>query len=89
MLTINLVKWQQLCYSFVVTENLDEYTNFHLAVQNNEPHTDGADYAIDDIRIFKTKPQVRLVQAGNLCDTEIKSVRFVTDYNVTLTNLGL
>lgn len=86
---LNLVKWQQLCYSFVVTENLDEYTNFHLAVQNNEPHTDGADYAIDDIRIFKTKPQVRLVQAGNLCDTEIKSVRFVTDYNVTLANLGL
>lgn len=86
---LNLVKWQQLCYSFVVTENLDEYTNFHLAIQNNEPHTDGADYAIDDIRIFKTKPQVRLVQAGNLCDTEIKSVRFVTNYNVALANLGL
>ncbi|MEQ3166128.1 T9SS type A sorting domain-containing protein [Parabacteroides goldsteinii] len=86
---LNLVKWQQLCYSFVVTENLDEYTNFHLVIQNNEPHTDGADYAIDDIRIFKTKPQVRLVQAGNLCDTEIKSVRFVTNYNVALANLGL
>ena len=86
---LNLVKWQQLCYSFVVTENLDEYTNFHLAIQNNEPHTDGADYAIDDIRIFKTKPQVKLVQAGNLCDTEIKSVRFVTNYNVALANLGL
>lgn len=86
---VNLMKWQQLCYSFVVTQNLDEYTNFHLEIQNNEPHTDGADYAIDDIRIFKTKPQVRLVQAGNLCDTEIKSVRFVTDYNVALANLGL
>lgn len=85
----NLMKWQQLCYSFVITKNLDEYTDFHLEIQNNEPHTDGADYAIDDIRIFKTKPQVRLVQAGDLCDTEINTVRFVTDYNRALQVLGL
>lgn len=86
---VNLMKWQQLCYKFVVDKNISDIKSFHLEIQNNEPHTDGADYAIDDIRIFKTKPQVRLVQAGDLCDTEIKKVRFVTDYNIALANLGL
>lgn len=87
---VNLMQWQQLCYSFVVNEeDVQKCTSFSLEIQNNEPHTDGADYAVDDIRIFKTKPQVSLVQAGNLCDTEIKSVRFITDYNVALANLGL
>lgn len=84
----NLMKWQQLYYTFVVDNNV-QYDKYYLEIQNNEPHTDGADYAIDDIRIFKTKPQVRLVQAGDLCETEINTVRFVTDYNRTLHVLGL
>lgn len=84
-----LMQWQQLCYSFVIDKSLDGYTNFHLEIQNNEPHTDGADYAIDDIRIFKTKPQVDLVKAGDLCETDINTLRFVTDYNRALDVLGL
>lgn len=89
---LNLVKWQQLCYSFVITENLGEYTNFHLAIQNNEPHTDGADYAIDDIRIFKTRPQVNLVQVVDPCSEtsdKVSFVKFETDYKTLLTNMGL
>ncbi|WP_303644090.1 T9SS type A sorting domain-containing protein [uncultured Parabacteroides sp.] len=82
------MKWQQLYYTFVLESNV-QYERYYLEIQNNEPHTDGADYAIDDIRIFKTKPQVRLVQAGDLCDTEINTVRFVTDYNRALQVLGL
>ncbi len=84
----DIMKWQQLYYTFVLESNV-QYERYYLEIQNNEPHTDGADYAIDDIRIFKTKPQVRLVQAGDLCDTEINTVRFVTDYNRALQVLGL
>lgn len=83
-----LMQWQQLYYTFVL-ENNETFDSYYLEIQNNEPHTDGADYAIDDIRIFKTKPQVRLVQAGDLCDTEVNTVRFVTDYNRALQVLGL
>lgn len=84
----NLMQWQQLYYTFVLADNLT-YDEYYLEVQNNEPHTDGADYAIDDIRVFRTKPQISLVQAGDLCDTEINTVRFVTDYNRALHVLGL
>ncbi|MRX90894.1 T9SS type A sorting domain-containing protein [Parabacteroides goldsteinii] len=83
-----LMKWQQLYYSFVV-ESDETYDTYCLEIQNNEPHTDGADYAIDDIRIFKTKPQVDLVKAGDLCETDINTLRFVTDYNRALDVLGL
>ena len=82
------MKWQQLYYSFVV-ESDEIYDTYYLEIQNNEPHTDGADYAIDDIRIFKTKPQVDLVKAGDLCETDINTLRFVTDYNRALDVLGL
>lgn len=89
LVNLNLVKWQQLCYSFVVSENLDDYKSFYLAIQNNEPHTDGADYAIDDIRIFKTIPDIKVVQSGNPCDEKIKTVKFKTNYKMLLRNLGL
>ena len=68
-----LMQWQQFHYKFVVSEEkIAGCSDFRLEVQNNEPHTDGADYAIDDIRIFKRKPEVGIVQAGDLCDTELK-----------------
>lgn len=88
--TVNadVMKWQQLYYSFVIESDV-MYDTYYLEIQNNEPHTDGADYAIDDIRIFKTKPQVDLVKAGDLCETDINTLRFVTDYNRALDVLGL
>lgn len=88
---INLMQWQQLCYKFVVNQNISDIESFHLEVQNNEPHTDGADYAIDDIRIFRTIPKVSLVQADEPCDlgTKFAKVKFVTDYDILLANMGL
>lgn len=85
----NLMQWQQLCYKFVVDKPVDGLTNFHLEIQNNEPHTDGADYAIDDIRIFRRKPEVSIIQAGYLCDTEVKTVKYVSSYSNIMTVMGL
>ena len=85
-----LMQWQQFHYKFVVSEEkIAGCSDFRLEVQNNEPHTDGADYAIDDIRIFKRKPEVGIVQAGDLCDTELKEVRFVTSYSNIIDVMGL
>lgn len=85
-----LMQWQQLYYTFVLENNV-EYEKYYLEIQNNEPHTDGADYAIDDIRIFRTIPKVSLVQADDPCDlgTNIAKVKFVTDYDLLLRNMGL
>ncbi|WP_456088363.1 T9SS type A sorting domain-containing protein [Parabacteroides sp.] len=84
----NLMQWQQLYYSFVLQHNV-EYENYYLEIQNNEPHTDGADYAIDDIRIFKTIPDIQVVQSGDPCDEKIKTVKFKSNYNMLLSNFGL
>lgn len=84
----NLMQWQQLCYSFVV-DDLQGCTEFFLEVQNNEPHTDGADYAIDDIRVFMRKPEVEIIQAGDLCDTEVKTVRYASSYSNIMRVMGL
>ncbi|WP_148477433.1 T9SS type A sorting domain-containing protein [Parabacteroides johnsonii] len=86
---INLMWWQQLCYKFVVDKDISDVESFSLEVQNNEPHTDGADYAIDDIRIFMRKPEVVIAQAGDLCDTDVKTVRYVTSYSNLMTVMGL
>lgn len=89
---MNLMQWQQIHYKFVISEELyNQCTpgSFRLEVQNNEPHTDGADYAIDDIRIFKTIPDIKVVQSGNPCDEKIKTVKFKTNYKMLLRNFGL
>ncbi|WP_278624991.1 T9SS type A sorting domain-containing protein [Parabacteroides gordonii] len=86
----NLMQWQQFHYKFVVSaEKLQGCTKFYLEVQNNEPHTDGADYAIDDIRIFKRKPEIEIVQAGDLCDTDLKTVKYATSYSNIMRVMGL
>ena len=81
----NLMKWQQLCYRITLTEDVENYTDFHLEVQNNEPHTDGADYAIDDVRIYKTLPNIK-VRRENNCDASTLIVG--TDYSTILRNMG-
>ena len=81
-----LMQWQQLCYRITLTdENIENYSNFHLEVQNNEPHTDGADYAIDDVRIYKTLPNIE-VYRENVCESS--SLKISTDYATILRNMG-
>lgn len=87
---MNLMQWQQFHYKLIIPEDkIQGCTEFYLEVQNNEPHTDGADYAIDDIRIFKTIPDIQVVQSGNPCDEKIKTVKFKSNYNMLLSNFGL
>ena len=83
---MNLMKWQQLCYRITLTEeDIENYTDFHLEVQNNEPHTDGADYAIDDVCIYKTKPNIRVARKDE-CDASTLTVS--SDYGTLLRNMG-
>lgn len=83
---INLLRWQQLCYRVNLTKyDLNEFTQFNLEIENNEPHTDGADYAIDDVRIYKSKPDIR-VQREDACDMSTLAVS--SDYGTLLRNMG-
>lgn len=88
---MNLAKWQQLCYTIVLQqENLAAYTEenggkIELEVQNNARHSDGADYAIDDVRIYKSKPNIS-VRRKNACTSSTLVVS--SDYATLMRNMG-
>lgn len=78
-------KWQQLAYMFNLTENLNKYDEFYLEVQNNTIHSYGADYAIDGLRVYRTKPQID-VKRIDACSSANLTVS--TDYDLLLRNMG-
>ncbi len=78
-------KWQQLAYSFSLSENLSNYKEFYLEVQNNTIHANGSDYAIDGLRVYRTKPQID-VKRVDACSSAQLTVS--TDYDLLLRNMG-
>ena len=78
--------WEQLCYRISITsEMIAGYTDFVVDFYNNTPNTSGGDYAIDDIRIYKTLPNIE-VYRENACDAATLIVS--TDYETILDNMG-
>ncbi|WP_455636054.1 T9SS type A sorting domain-containing protein [Parabacteroides sp.] len=79
-------QWFQLCYKITLSkEMLASYTDFEVELQNNAPNTNGADYAIDDIRIYKTLPNIS-VRRESACDYSTLVVS--ADYNTLMRNMG-
>ena len=82
---INIGKWQQLCYTFSISSDQTGFEKYYLEVQNNTAHTYGADYAIDDVRVYKSKPNIE-VYRENVCESS--SLIISTDYATILRNMG-
>lgn len=49
-------------------ENVEKYSDFRLEIDNYCQNTDGADYAIDDIRIYIESAKVQVIQEKPICD---------------------
>ena len=81
----NVGKWQQLCYTFAISSSQVGYAEYYLEIQNNTAHTYGADYAIDEVRVYKSKPNIK-VQRENACDASTLVVS--TDHATILRNMG-
>lgn len=81
----NIGKWQQLMYSFSLSQSLDDYVGYYLEVQNNTAHSYGADYAIDGLRIYRSIPQID-VKRVDVCSSANLTV--ATDYELLLKNMG-
>ena len=81
----NIGKWQQLMYSFSLSQSLDDYVGYYLEVQNNTAHSYGADYAIDGLRIYRSIPQID-VKRVDVCSSA--SLTVATDYELLLKNMG-
>lgn len=78
--------WKQLCYKITISsEMLGSYNEFSVEFQNNTQNSNGGDYAIDDIRIYKTLPNIS-VRRKDACDASTLYVS--SDYATILRNMG-
>lgn len=80
----NTAKWQQVFFRFTFNEATydDRYV---LEISNNAPLSVGADYAIDDIMVYKSTPNIS-VQRENAC--EASTLQVGSDYETLLRNMG-
>ena len=77
-------KWQQVYFKFNIKENYD-YDAYIVEVANNCRNSHGADYAVDQIEIRCTLPNIS-VQRENACTSSTLEVR--SDYKTLLQNMG-
>lgn len=81
-----LGNWNQITYPITLSaEKLQGLTSFRVEIQNNTPTTSGADYAMDDIRIYRRLPDVH-VGREDACDASTLVVR--SDYQTLMRNMG-
>lgn len=89
-----LGKWMHLYFSF--TPNLSKHgldaskvVSYHVTIENNCMSSVGADYAIDDIRLYIVKPRASAQQSAPVCenDTRLK-VKVEIPFEVMLASTG-
>lgn len=63
-------KWYQVYANVTLSSNsgVGNYSRFRLVIDNYCPDTQGADYAIDDIRIYQRISSVETIVDKSLCD---------------------
>lgn len=60
--------WMQVCYSFITDFAEGEYSKFYFTVNNNTKNSGGADFGLDDIKIYATNPTVEARQESQCND---------------------
>ena len=81
-----LTQWQQLCYRITINKaDAENCEDFYLEVQNNASDTNGNDFAFDDVRIYKSLPNIQ-VQRQDACTASTLLVS--SDYDALLRNMG-
>ena len=85
--------WQAIAYSFIpdfaivgLTE--DDIDHYELELDNNAKNSSGADYAIDDIRVYVVRPEVTANQTKPLCSDEMPPIKLSTPYQTILQSVG-
>lgn len=76
--------WQQLFFTFTFDEVYEDEEYF-LEIANNTVNSNGADYGIDDIQVYRSTPDIS-VERKNACDVSTLVVQ--SDYETVLRNMG-
>ena len=83
--TTVLACWYQVKYTVSLASDASDYDSYSVEVQNNTLDSNGADYAIDDIRIYKTLPDIEVFRRN---ECEASTLVVSTSYDAILTNMG-
>jgi len=72
-------QWMHIYYSFIpdlsrIEMSQSEIDHFELEIENNCRSSQGADYAIDDIRLYVVNPEIVVTQRNPICDKEATEV---------------
>lgn len=76
--------WQQIYFNFTNTTNID-YDSYLVELSNNTRSSNGADYAIDDIRVYRSLPAI---DVSRLDACESSQLYVSSDYQTILNNMG-
>ena len=76
--------WQQIYFSFTYQEPAEEIEYYVLEIANNSLSSTGADYAIDDIRCWRSTPNIEVIRE-DACDASTLTIS--SDYETLLNNM--
>lgn len=88
-------RWLNIYYSFVpdfthASLSVNDIDHYELELDNNCKNSQGADYAVDNIRIYIIRPVLYAQQAAALCNDLKKNVRVKVEapFSVMLQTIG-
>lgn len=67
----------------------DPIDHYEIEIDNNAINSNGADYAIDDIRVYVDRPDIKAEQLNPLCNKENVNIRISSDFGQLLENLNI
>lgn len=80
-------KWMHVYYYFDPPSDIEAWNleSYEITLENNCTSSDGADYAIDDLRAFICKPNIKATQTKPICNGEASSnIELATDFDLLL-----
>ncbi|WP_287619759.1 T9SS type A sorting domain-containing protein [Parabacteroides sp.] len=63
----NIRDWMHVYYTFTANFNPNDYSSFRLQIDNNASNSGGADFVLDQIRVFSSRASIRTDQDGPTC----------------------
>lgn len=66
-----------------------EIDHYEIEIDNNAKSSQGADYAIDDIRVYVDRPVIEASQLNPICSKDEVDIRISSDFGQLLENLTI
>ena len=84
---MNGKEWYQAYYDFTIDSDIN-YKYYLVQIENNASNTAGGDYAVDDIRVYRSKPGVEAVQLELPCGEDIPKVKVKIGFDKLVEAMG-